>query len=96
MPEIAADEVLIRVRSCGICGTDLHIHEGEFLAAFPLIPGHEFAGEVISVGTAVKSVQIGERVVADNTELCGHCFLRSSYNNHSYRSRTTRWNPQSE
>ncbi len=72
--EIATDEVLIRVRSCGICGTDLHIHEGEFLAAFPLIPGHEFAGEVISVGTAVKSVRVGERVVADNTELCGHCF----------------------
>ncbi len=73
-PEIAADEVLIRVRSCGICGTDLHIHEGEFLAAFPLIPGHEFAGEVVSVGSAVQSVQVGERVVADNTELCGHCF----------------------
>lgn len=73
-PEIAADEVLIRVRSCGICGTDLHIHEGEFLAAFPLIPGHEFAGEVVSVGASVESVKVGERVVADNTELCGHCF----------------------
>ncbi len=74
MPEIAPDEVLIRVRSCGICGTDLHIHEGEFLAKFPLIPGHEFAGEVVSVGAAVESVKMGERVVCDNTELCGHCF----------------------
>ncbi len=74
MPEIAADEVLIRVRTCGICGTDLHIHEGEFLAQFPLIPGHEFAGEVVSVGSAVNSLEVGERVVADNTELCGHCF----------------------
>ena len=73
-PERAPDEVLIRVRSCGICGTDLHIHEGEFLAKFPLIPGHEFAGEVVSVGAAVEEVKVGQRVVCDNTELCGHCF----------------------
>ncbi len=73
MPELAPDEVLLRVRSCGICGTDLHIHEGEFLAQFPLIPGHEFAGEVVNVGTAVEGVNAGERVVCDNTELCGHC-----------------------
>jgi D-arabinitol dehydrogenase (NADP+) len=74
VPEIAPDEVLILIHSCGICGTDLHIHEGEFLAKFPLIPGHEFAGEVAEVGSAVESVKVGERVVCDNTELCGHCF----------------------
>ena len=45
-PEIASDEALIRVRACGLCGTELHIHEGEFLAKFPLIPGHEIAGEI--------------------------------------------------
>ena len=73
-PEVNPDEVLIRVRSCGICGTDLHIHEGEFLAQFPLIPGHEFAGEIEAIGSAVKNLKIGERVVCDNTELCGHCF----------------------
>ena len=74
VPEIAPHEVLIRIHSCGICGTDLHIHDGEFLATFPLIPGHEFAGEVASVGSAVERVTGGERVVCDNTELCGHCF----------------------
>jgi D-arabinitol dehydrogenase (NADP+) len=73
-PEIQPDEVLIRVYSCGICGTDLHIHEGEFLAEFPLIPGHEFAGEVVSIGSLANNVQVGDRVVCDNTELCGHCF----------------------
>ncbi|GLV53352.1 2-deoxy-scyllo-inosamine dehydrogenase [Dictyobacter sp. S3.2.2.5] len=73
-PEIESDEVRIRVRSCGICGTDLHIHEGEFLAQFPLIPGHEFAGEIEAIGSAVSNLRIGERVVCDNTELCGHCF----------------------
>ncbi|HEY4386407.1 MAG TPA: zinc-dependent alcohol dehydrogenase family protein [Ktedonobacteraceae bacterium] len=74
MPEITSDEVLIRVRSCGICGTDLHIHEGEFLARFPLIPGHEFAGEIAALGSAVQHLKVGDRVVCDNTELCGHCF----------------------
>jgi len=73
-PEIAGDEVLLRVRACGICGTDLHIHEGEFLARFPLIPGHEFAGEVAAVGSAVENLQVGQQVVADNTEMCGACF----------------------
>ena len=73
-PEIGADEVLVRVRACGICGTDLHIHAGEFLARFPLIPGHEIAGEVAAVGSAVRGLKPGDRVVADNTELCGHCF----------------------
>jgi D-arabinitol dehydrogenase (NADP+) len=73
-PTIAADEALVRVRACGICGTDMHIHEGEFIAAFPLIPGHEIAGEIAAVGAAVQGLKVGDRVVADNTELCGHCF----------------------
>lgn len=73
-PEIQPDEALIRVRACGICGTDLHIHEGEFLAEFPLIPGHEITGEIAAIGSAVQGLQVGDRVVADNTELCGHCF----------------------
>lgn len=73
-PEPGPDEVLIRVRANGICGTDLHIHEGEFLAEFPLIPGHEITGEIAAVGAAVTGLAVGQRVVADNTELCGHCF----------------------
>lgn len=73
-PHIGPDEVLIKVRVCGICGTDLHIHEGQFLAQFPLIPGHEFAGEIVAVGTSVKDVREGDRVAVDNMEMCGYCF----------------------
>ncbi len=73
-PAIGDDDVLIRVGACGLCGTDLHIHEGEFGPRFPLIPGHEFAGEIAAVGSAVTDWQVGDRVVANCNLACGHCF----------------------
>jgi len=73
-PEIDADEVLVRIRGCGVCGTDLHIHEGEFGPRFPLIPGHEFAGEIAAVGGEAGDWQVGARVVANCNRACGHCF----------------------
>ncbi len=66
--------MLIRVKACGLCGTDLHIHEGEFAPRFPLIPGHEYAGEVAAVGSAVSAWHRGDRVVANCNRSCGHCF----------------------
>ncbi|KAJ5597464.1 hypothetical protein N7537_007548, partial [Penicillium hordei] len=61
------------VKASGVCGTDLHIHDGEFGARFPLIPGHETVGVVAAFGRDVQGFTIGDRVVADNSELCGHC-----------------------
>lgn len=74
LPKVRDNDVLIKVKACGVCGTDLHIHEGEFLARFPLIPGHEVVGVVAAIGKDVKAFTVGERVVADNSELCGECF----------------------
>jgi D-arabinitol dehydrogenase (NADP+) len=68
------DEILIQVKTCGICRTDMHIHNGEFLARFPMIPGHEFTGRVEAMGKDVTGFEIGDRVVADNTKLCGECY----------------------
>lgn len=59
---------------CGVCGTDQHIHEGEFISKFPLIPGHEVIGKVVQVGSQVRSVKLGDRVVCDVGETCGKCF----------------------
>jgi threonine dehydrogenase-like Zn-dependent dehydrogenase len=56
---------LFEVTCCGICGTDGHIHEGEFIAKFPLIPGHEAIGKVVEMGKNVKGFDIGDRCVAD-------------------------------
>ncbi|KKA21634.1 Alcohol dehydrogenase, zinc-containing [Rasamsonia emersonii CBS 393.64] len=84
VPTLRENDVLIKVKACGVCGTDLHIHEGEFIAKvlpltpistqFPLVPGHETVGVVAAVGPKVKGFEIGDRVVADNSELCGQCF----------------------
>lgn len=73
-PQIAPNQVLIRVRSCGVCRTDIHLHEGEFLARFPFTNGHEFSGEIAEVGSATHGFQVGDRVVADNTVQCGECY----------------------
>ncbi len=72
-PVIGPHDVLIRVRAAGICGTDLHIFKGEYEATYPLIPGHEFSGEVIAVGEQVINVQAGDRVTADPNVPCNRC-----------------------
>jgi D-arabinitol dehydrogenase (NADP+) len=73
-PVIAPNQVLIRVHSCGVCRTDIHLHEGEFLSRYPLTPGHEFAGEIVEVGGETQGFKVGDRVTADNTVLCGNCY----------------------
>ena len=73
-PTAKADEVLMRVQACGLCGTDLHIHVGEFGPRFPLIPGHEFTGEIVEVGADVSGLAAGQRIVANSNTFCGTCF----------------------
>ncbi|HVC81968.1 MAG TPA: alcohol dehydrogenase catalytic domain-containing protein [Chloroflexota bacterium] len=71
-PAPARGEALIRVEACGICGTDRHIYRGEYAAALPLIPGHEFAGTVAAVGEGSRLTP-GERVAVDPNIACGIC-----------------------
>lgn len=74
-PEPGPDEVRLRSSITGLCGTDLHIHEGGFFAAYPLIPGHEIVGVVDEIGAEVEDLRPGQRVAADNTVLCGKCYF---------------------
>jgi L-iditol 2-dehydrogenase len=77
-PEIAADEVLIRVRACGICGSDVHGLDGSTGRRIPpLVMGHEAAGEVAAIGDAVRGLSLGDRVTFDSTIYCGQCFYCS-------------------
>jgi len=74
VPEPGPGEVLLKVLVAGVCGTDLHLHAGEFGPTYPLTPGHEFVGEVVSAGEgAAGTGLVGHRVVVDNTASCGHC-----------------------
>lgn len=72
-PTVAADDVLIKVHAAGICGTDLHIFKGEYEAEYPIIPGHEFSGEVVAVGANVINFKVGDRVTADPNIPCNRC-----------------------
>ena len=76
MPQVGAEDVLIQVKACGICGTDVHIYEGDKGAAEvtpPTILGHEFSGVVTEVGAAVTNVKVGDRVCIDPNCYCGKC-----------------------
>lgn len=73
VPAVSAGQVRIGVDLAGVCGTDLHLHHGEFGPTYPLVPGHEFVGTVDAVGPGVDSVVIGQRVVADTLIGCGAC-----------------------
>jgi len=72
-PEPKSGEVLVKIELAGVCGTDLHIHEGDFLAEFPLIPGHEMVGIVSALGAGVNQFKVGERVTVNPVVSCGDC-----------------------
>lgn len=73
-PTPRAGEVVLRVGACGVCGTDLHIADGEFPPTpYPIVPGHEFAGEVVGVGPGVENISEGGRVAVDPSLFCGRC-----------------------
>jgi 2-desacetyl-2-hydroxyethyl bacteriochlorophyllide A dehydrogenase len=73
-PEPGPREVVVAVGAVGICGTDIHIVDGEFAPTpYPIIPGHEFAGTVVEVGEAVSEVVRGDRVAVDPSLYCGEC-----------------------
>ncbi len=71
-PEPGPLDVVVEVAGCGICGTDLHILDGE-LAPFPVVPGHEFAGAVVAVGRDVTGLRVGDNVAVDPAVTCGRC-----------------------
>lgn len=74
VPQVAPDEVLIRVRACGICGSDLKIQEDQHPYTPPVVIGHEFAGEIAEVGSSVTGWVASDRVVSEqHTHACGRC-----------------------
>lgn len=77
VPPVAAGEVLCRVRSVAICGSDPEIIRGDLAGywppSYPFIPGHEWSGEVVAVGEGVRSLAIGDHVAGQAHKGCGYC-----------------------
>ncbi len=76
LPKIEKNEVLIKTEACGICGTDVHIYEGDPGAADvtkPTILGHEFSGTVCEIGEDVKTLKVGDKVCVDPNLYCTNC-----------------------
>jgi L-iditol 2-dehydrogenase len=83
VPEIGPDDVLVRVRACGICGSDVHGFDGSTgRRRPPIIMGHEAAGEIAKTGIGVTRWKAGDRVTLDSTIYCGRCWhcLRGEFN----------------
>ena len=77
VPEIGETDVLIKLKYCGVCGTDIHIYSGDggaFEVTPPLIMGHEFSGIVEQIGEKVKKVKVGDLVTVDTNNMCGECY----------------------
>jgi D-arabinitol dehydrogenase (NADP+) len=72
-PEPGPGEVRLRVRLAGLCGTDVHLHAGEFFPVYPLTPGHEIVAEVDALGDDVDGLRLGDLVALDNMISCGVC-----------------------
>jgi 2-desacetyl-2-hydroxyethyl bacteriochlorophyllide A dehydrogenase len=87
-PDVSADDVLVRVRVAGLCGTDHRIWSGARAVAYPRIMGHEFVGRVEAVGAGVRRVGVGDRVVVEPNYSCGACPLCREGNRNLCLSRT--------
>jgi len=83
VPKVGPGDVLIRVRAAGICGTDLHIQDGELIQIpgveasnmeLPIVLGHEISGTVEEVENSISDFQIGDRVLVDPAISCGRCY----------------------
>jgi D-arabinitol dehydrogenase (NADP+) len=75
-----ANEVLIKIMASGICGTDIHIFNGDYLSNYPIVPGHEFSGIIEHVGKDVIRFQVGDRVAVEPNISCDNCYY--CLNNH--------------
>ncbi len=73
IPTIKDDEVLVKVLATGICGTDFGIYKGYREVEEGLIPGHEFIGEIVKLGSSVTGYEVGDRVVPSIVKKCGKC-----------------------
>lgn len=83
VPEVQADQVLVKIKRIGICGSDIHVYHGEHpYTSYPVTQGHEVSGKIVRVGEYVKDLQEGQKVTIEPQVFCGRCYpcLHGRYN----------------
>lgn len=74
IPEIKANQVKIKIRKIGICGSDIHVYHGKHpFTTYPVTQGHEVSGEIVELGKEVKDLRIGQKVTIQPQVVCGKC-----------------------
>lgn len=83
IPEIGPDQVLVKIKKIGICGSDIHVYHGTHpYTSYPVTQGHEVSGQIVKVGEYVKDLKEGQRVTIEPQVFCGRCYpcLHGKYN----------------
>ena len=90
VPTPGPRDVLVKVRACGVCGSDIHFYEkgriGDFVIRKPVVPGHECAGDVIEIGAEVRTIDVGDRVALEPFPLCRAALRRRRARRPTHRS----------
>lgn len=75
VPEIKPNEMLIKIKKIGVCGSDIHVYHGEHpFTSYPVTQGHEVSGEITEIGSGVKEFTIGQKVTIQPQVVCGECY----------------------
>lgn len=83
IPQAGPDQVLVKIKKIGICGSDIHVYHGMHpYTSYPVTQGHEVSGQIVEVGEYVKDLQVGQRVTIEPQVFCGRCYpcLHGKYN----------------
>lgn len=75
VPEITAEQVLVKIKRIGICGSDIHVYHGKHpFTSYPVTQGHEVSGEIVKLGENVKGFNVGQKITIQPQVVCGECY----------------------
>ena len=83
IPQVQADQVLVKIKRIGVCGSDIHVYHGEHpYTSYPVTQGHEVSGKIVKTGEYVKNFKEGQKVTIEPQVFCGRCYpcLHGKYN----------------
>lgn len=83
VPETGPDQVLVKIKKIGVCGSDIHVFHGTHpYTSYPVTQGHEVSGQIVELGEYVKDLKVGQKVTIEPQVFCGRCYpcLHGKYN----------------